>query len=550
MQDSPGTINQQQNMTLLKVYTTYRFVLSLILLLTFFLAAKPLVGGLKPILFTYVGIIYLLINSVSLLMIFRRKSSLNQQELFTHFFIDIVALIAIADSTGGITSGAAILLVVVVAASSIMLSGRIATLTAAIASLAIIADTARLMSQNHLTAPSLLPAGLLGMVMFATTFAIQNLSQRIRQSQLLAEQSAADVHKLEGLNQQIVQRMHTGILVADADGYIRIANQASAERLGVKVTDAHYTLQHSELLPQELHEQLKQWQNKPEYQTPTFQMTNTGPELQANFSLLEDSGETLIFIDDNRALAQRAQQIKLASLGRLTASIAHEIRNPLGAISHAAQLLGESEALDKADLRLSEIIQNHCQRMNQIVENVLQLSRRSTARPERIQLNQWIESYIDDYCASNQETIDIQLDQHDGEYTVSIDTSQLHQVLTNLVDNGLRYSKQHTGHASMTLSLGHDPHNELPVLDIIDDGPGIKQEEQETIFEPFFTTETTGTGLGLFIAKEMCEANQARLNYLMTPDNKSCFRISFPHPERRIMADNLVSNMESPDTDD
>lgn len=544
MQATTSTTLQQQNMTLLKVYTTYRFILSLILLLSFLLTTKPLVGSLKPVLFIYSSITYLAINTLSLVLILRLSQPLNQQKLFTHFMIDIVALIAIADSTGGITSGAAILLIVVVAASSIMLSSRIATLMAAIASLAILTDTLRLMTQSHLNAPSLLPAGLLGMVMFATSFVIQSLSQRIRQSQHLAEQSAADVYKLEGLNQQIVQRMHTGIIVADSAGYIRIANQASAERLGVGVTDAHDNSQPAEPLPPKLLEQLYIWQANPQQQTPTFQMTATGPELQASFSMLRDSGETLIFIDDNRALAQRAQQIKLASLGRLTASIAHEIRNPLGAVSHAAQLLNESPSLDKADLRLSEIIQNHCQRMNQIIENVLQLSRRSNTNPERINLENWLCQFIDDYCSTSPHTPDIQLVRHGSEFIVNIDSSQLQQILTNLVDNGLRYSKQYSGKATLTLVLDRDHHNQLPTLDIIDDGEGIIESARETIFEPFFTTETSGTGLGLFIAKEMCEANQARLNYLINDEAKSCFRISFPHPERRIVADNRLPDTE------
>lgn len=531
-------------MTLLKVYTTYRFVLSLILLLSFWLAAKPLIGSLKPVLFIYVSIIYLAINSLSLFLILRLTSPLNQQKLFIHFIIDIVALVAIADSTGGITSGAAILLIVVVAASSIMLSSRIATLTAALASIAILLDTLRLMTQTHLDAPSLLPAGLLGMVMFATSFVIQSLAQRIRQSQNLAEQSAADVHKLESLNQQIVQRMNTGIIVAGTEGDIRIANQASAERLGVAVTGAHENPQLAEPLPKQLLAQLQLWQKNPDQHMPTFQMSNTGPELQASFSMLQKSGETLIFIDDNRALAQRAQQIKLASLGRLTASIAHEIRNPLGAISHAAQLLGESSALDKADLRLSEIIQNHCKRMNKIIENVLQLSRRSNTNPERINLQSWLRHFLDEYCSTAPQSQTIELVAQEGDFVVNIDTSQLQQVLTNLIDNGLRYSKLHSGQATLTLLLSRDSHNQLPTLDIIDDGAGIAEKDRETIFEPFFTTESTGTGLGLFIAKEMCEANQARLNYLINDEGKSCFRISFPHPERRIIAGNGLSDTE------
>mgnify|MGYP000681107465 CR=1 FL=1 len=165
-------------------------------------------------------------------------------------------------------------------------------------------------------------------------------------------------------------------------------------------------------------------------------------------------------------------------------------------------------------------------------------------------LEKWLHQFIDDYCSTSPHTPDIQLVKHGDEFIINIDSSQLQQVLTNLVDNGLRYSKQFSGKATLTLVLDRDHHNQLPTLDIIDDGEGIIESARETIFEPFFTTETSGTGLGLFIAKEMCEANQARLNYLINDEGKSCFRISFPHPERRIVADNRLPDTEQNQAND
>jgi two-component system sensor histidine kinase PilS (NtrC family) len=257
-----------------------------------------------------------------------------------------------------------------------------------------------------------------------------------------------------------------------------------------------------------------------------------GPEIRINFARLQaqENSDTLIFVEDNRIMSQEAQQLKLASLGRLTASIAHEVRNPLGAISHAAQLLSESPDINEADSRLSEIIQSHSRRVNTIIENVLQLSRRKASLPELIDLAEWIPEFVEEYKHTKKAQIAVVLKQT-GVKT-RVDTSQLQQVLTNLMDNGLRYSEELTGSSTLTLEVGVDSENELPYLHVIDDGPGIPESEVEQVFEPFFTTASTGSGLGLYISRELCEANQASLIYKRTLAGKSCFRLNFAHPER------------------
>ncbi len=529
--------DQQQNVKLLKIYAGYRVLLSIVLLMMFSLPADtPLVGDLKPVLFIYAISIYLFINIASLIFIFSKQGSYTEARQFFFFCLDIVAITLIADATGGIISGMAILLVVIVAASSIILRRQIATLTAAIASLAILTDTFRLITQSYLDSSSFFPAGLLGFILFATSFVIQNLSNRIRSSQVLADQRAADVSQLQQLNQLIVQRMRTGILVVDKDGQIKIANLAASELLSSQHMQPSFQNRALPMLPEVLIYHLRAWQQAPNIKTTPFRTSETGPELQANFSSLneDNSTDTLIFLEDNLQLSQRAQQMKLASLGRLTASIAHEIRNPLGAISHAAQLLSESEQLDQADLRLSSIIQDHCKRMNQIIENVLQLSRRRAANPERIELCQWIEQFCEDFNNNSGQSFTIDISKSVRASQVNVDASQLNQVLSNLFSNGLRYSRQHTGKASLHVAIAVEPSTQLPYIDIIDGGPGISDDAAEKIFEPFYTTEAEGTGLGLYISRELCEANQARLNYTHSDEGKSCFRISFAHPDRRI----------------
>jgi two-component system sensor histidine kinase PilS (NtrC family) len=252
-------------------------------------------------------------------------------------------------------------------------------------------------------------------------------------------------------------------------------------------------------------------------------MTALGSEARAG---------TLIFLEDTARMAQQAQQLKLASLGRLTASIAHEIRNPLGAISHAEQLLTESTdseaSTDAGDKRLLEIIHTNTARVNDIIENVLQLSRRDLSMPEDLPLKDWLQDFIQEFVHSQKcDPADVALYLEPEDCTVHMDASQLHQVLWNLCQNGLRHSQDYPGQPKLELHGGIAADSRKAFLDIIDHGPGVPPEARQNIFEPFFTTESKGSGLGLYIARELCECNQARLSYVAIPTGGACFRIEF-----------------------
>ena len=233
-------------------------------------------------------------------------------------------------------------------------------------------------------------------------------------------------------------------------------------------------------------------------------------------------------------IAKQVQQIKLASLGHLTASIAHEIRNPLGALSHAVQLLKESENMDKQDQRLLQIILNNSNRMNNIISNVLQLSRKKPSQSYHYEMNpleltSWLENFILEFQEMAKPNQKIHVDIAIKPIYTYIIPSQLHQIVTNLVTNGLRHTKQEDNIAQIWLMLYIDTTSKLPQLDVLDNGKGVEPEFIDKLFEPFFTTshDGTGTGLGLFVTKELCESNQAQLSYLPRKGGGSCFRITF-----------------------
>ena len=324
--------------------------------------------------------------------------------------------------------------------------------------------------------------------------------------------------------------MRTGILVLDEERRVQLANHSAQSLLAQSHLQGHLIDDYSPALV----DRLQLWMNNPTLRPQSLKIPGNGLELQPSFIALEQSPnqQTLVFLEDLAQIAQQAQQLKLAALGRLTAGISHEIRNPLGAISHAAQLLGESEELDGADRRLTQIIQDHSQRMNRVIENVLQLSRRQQSAPQRLDLKPWLENFVAESREQATERQQIHLRINSGDFTTLMDPNQLTQILDNLLRNGWRHSALLHDQAQVWLALFSDPDSQLAVLEVQDNGPGVPADEQAHLFEPFFTTSSQGTGLGLYLSRELCESNQARLDF-QSRQGGGCFRITFAHGRKQ-----------------
>ena len=470
---------------------------------------------------------YLIINILIAILMQRPRHLL---QVFSLAMADVILLVALFYAAGGTPSGIGNLLIVSVAIANILLRGRIGLLIAAVAAIGMIYLTFYLSLSRPAAASQYVQAGALGALCFAAAIFLQGLSRRLQQSEQLAEQRAVDVASLEALNALILQRMRTGILVLDKVHRVILANQGALTLLGRneltgKVLDPHCP---------ELVRRLQQWLHNPTLRPQSLQGVPDGPLLQPSFIPLQRGEEmhTLVFLEDISQITQQAQQLKLASLGRLTAGIAHEIRNPLGAISHAAQLLQESEILEGPDRRLAQIIQDHSRRMNLVIENVLQLSRRRQAEPQLLDLKYWLHRFASEFRSSAALDQTLHLETSGSGLQTRMDPHQLTQVLTNLVQNGMRYSAQVHKLGQVWLKLFRDPDSDLPVLEVLDDGPGIPPEQLQHIFEPFYTTDNKGTGLGLYISRELCESNQARLDYKPREGGGSCFRITFAHSRK------------------
>jgi two-component system sensor histidine kinase PilS (NtrC family) len=344
-----------------------------------------------------------------------------------------------------------------------------------------------------------------------------------------------DVANLAELNQFIVQHLRESILVVDQTDSIRLINESAALLLSGGTVAAGTPL--GEVSPRLLY-LLDTWRrNLYDWQQSSLSVLSSdgGSIVQPHFVALDRSGKgpTLIFLEDTSLLVERVQQSKMAALGRLSASIAHEIRNPVGAMSHAAQLLAEAPALTQQERRLTDIITNNSERVSTIIDNVLQLSRSDSTRQERIELNAWLREFLAEFRQTMQ--IDAQtlcFLPADADVEVRVDPTHLHQLLWNLCENALKYGRTPDSAEAIEVRTGRITTSDRPLLEVLDRGPGISAKDAERIFEPFFTAGRGGTGLGLFIARELAQCNRALLLYEPRPEGGSVFRVVFADPQR------------------
>lgn len=533
--DSTGQIT---NVT--AVYNVYRIVLPLILLVSYFTGPDTVqFGRVNPTLFIQACTGYAIFGVIVAFFATTSKHLLRDDRLLSATIIaDIFVITLLIYTSGGVSSGLGLLMIVTIAAGGIMIHGRMSIFLAAVATLAIFYSEFVLILNRVAPSSQFVPAGILGTILFATALYIRMLAQRIHRTAQLAHKQAGDIVDLEQLNNEIIERMRTGIVVVNKNNIIVSMNSSAQAALSPLLREA--PVGGAMELPVELAEQVKLWKLNAKRQPHPISIPKTNKQLQLNFALLkpeDPESDVLIFMEDNLQIVQRVRQTKLASLGRLTASIAHEVRNPLGAISHASQLLKESDAIkNDDDQRMVDIILGHCDRVNMIIQDVLDASRHDDTSPSRINLHDWLVKFIDSYKATHELCDEIELDVQPADTEINIITGQLEQVLNNLFDNGLRYSHKATGRATLKVVGGNEHRNGdvQPFLHVIDDGPGIDEANEASLFEPFYTTEKNGTGLGLYISRELCEANQSQLIYNRTSDGRSRFSIYFSHPDRSM----------------
>ena len=462
------------------------------------------------------SISYAIAGTLLLLPLLYRIPRLAWQ-VHLHFAVDVLAIAVLCYVSGGVSSGLAMLLIVPVLGFAQALSPRLMLVQSAGATLVLFGEELLRQLGASIVPAEFTQTGILGLVLFLTGGAANALAQRARRSEALAERTGSELANLARLNETIVERMQAGVVAVDGERRIRMLNAAAREALrarpGQTLADASPALMRA----------FSRWQANDHADAEPLSLHADGEPHVLRFTRLGigDESPVLILLEPARAVQEQAQQMKLAALGRLSASIAHEIRNPLSAISHAGQLLAESEHLPADDRKLLDMVQRHAARIDKIVKDVLSLSRRESAEPDALALKPWLKQAVAQYLEGVDDGRRIEVGGI-GDLRARFDPNHLQQVLGNLWDNSFRH-----GGAGVRVGLVLSRSvSGAPVLEVSDDGPGIPAVLRERIFEPFFTTASDGTGLGLYLARELCAYNQARLNYLPR-ERGACFRLTF-----------------------
>lgn len=486
-------------------FNLYRLIVAALVLagMLFSPAWKDFYHLAWPTLLPWVGGAYLAALVAGLILSVRWRRHFDLQ-LSLQVGADILAVNLVMYAAGGIASGLGILLLVSLAAASLVGRGRLVLFYAAVATLAVLGMQIQGAVSRGFEMGSIVQAGFLSAAFFATAVLARLLGQRLMANEELARRRGIELENQSRISQRVIERVLDGVLVVDRSGTVRRSNPVAVAMLGDAAADQARLADHAPALAAAF----AAWvAGRGEREIDIAGAD--GGDLRARFEATDSSdGEVLVFLEDVGRIQDQAQQLKLAALGRLTASIAHEIRNPLSAIGHAGDLLREERRGEMQD-RLLKILNDNVGRLDRIVQDILELGRRDRAQPEALPLAACLGDFVAEI--SHGEGLDpaIIAVEVGGAATLCFDRSHFHQVLWNLVGNALRHSRKQAGSVSLRVYAGSEAGQ--VELHVIDDGPGVPEDIRGQVFEPFFTTRAAGTGLGLFIARELCEANGARL---------------------------------------
>jgi two-component system sensor histidine kinase PilS (NtrC family) len=500
-----------------------------------FTGSAATLGSAYPELFFWMLIVYFAAG-VAIVAGGRRLLPNLRVTTFVHAMVDAVAISLLMYASGGVASGIGILFVVPVGAMALLADSRDAFLLAAMATLALFAQQIASHVLGNAEAYDYPSSGILGGIVFLVALLAWPIARRLRDSEATVRRQEVDLANMAQLSQYIVQHLRESIVVVDHENRIRLINETAAALLGDSRAFPGALL--GEASPQLLY-LLETWRARtasPAAPSQTFVAADGGHVIQPHFASLGGSepAPVIVFLEDTELLAAKIQQSKLAGLGRLSASIAHEIRNPVGAMSHAAQLLGESPSLSAEDKRLTEIVRSNGDRVRQIIENVMSMARREGSRPERLVLGTWLAGFREEFCATMQVApARLAISALLGDVEVQADPSQLRQIVWNLCENAVKYGTT-PDNDIIELRIGRLASTARPFLEVADRGPGIPAQHRERIFEPFFTGNERGTGLGLFLSRELAQTNGATLLYEPRTSGGSLFRLVFRDPERWV----------------
>ncbi len=542
------------------IYSSYRFIVSLFFMLMVYITVRTDGSPSLPSFLQQTVLSFYVLLSLILLGLFYTVGKHMRRQLAFGLALDVIILSLLLYTAGAPDLQLTMLYMVVVAASFMLLHGSQALIITLLAIIFVIYQQFFYAIANSMSLANLGNALLMSASFLAVGGLSWSISQRLVQLEKVAVRHAKEVERLNSINQEVISQMVNGVIVID-DQQVVLANLAAYQLLSIPSRHDNQSKPVA-AFEQQLGQQHLQLFNACLsvaagltrtfiYELPAVANSSIIGKLRVDIIPLKDDSK-LIILEDLRREQASAQQLKLASLGQLTASIAHEIRNPLAAISQASQLLIEDVIESEMDNdnalnpfannninsqmtgnhELYKMIFSQTKRVNRIIEDVLKLSRQQTANQQTIILADWMPVFLDNYFKGHDVFLHVLT-----QPTISFDIHQLEQVLINLINNGLRYSSYAHPHAFVEIEI-YCADNDV-IIDVLDGGTGVNADDLISLFNPFFTTEQSGTGLGLYLSQAFCEANQARLLYV--PEHqKTCFRLIFPAVHNDIVSPTFI----------
>lgn len=422
---------------------------------------------------------------------------------------------------GGINYTPLLLLPVLFA--SVLGSLFLAMGTAAGVSLALLGNSSWLMLHGQGDSPAhFAQSALTGAGCFVIAFLANQLSTRLAQEENRSRLSQLAVQVQREVNELVIESLTDGVLVVDAKGNVRAANPSARLLLGSQRPQggASFSL-NAEPAWAALAEAANQSFTRIDMRSRDVTVHHAGQgmrRLRVRTRLTGGKGSShqglcVMFLQDQREMEARMRTEKLASMGRMSAAVAHEIRNPLAAIAQANALLDE-DIQDPKQKQLTLMVAQNANRLGKIVDEVLNISRvqaRDDAAPApSLSLNDWADRICHDWSVQTGSTGLMQVSLLAQDIQVSFEPEHLRRVLINLLDNALRYASGERNAIQVWAQLGPGGQG---LLEVWSDGPPLEQSVERHLFEPFFSSESRSSGLGLYICRELCEGHGATIVY-------------------------------------
>ncbi len=495
-------------------FNVYRLIVALLLMAAVGVFDDTVFGSRNTALFLYASSLYALAGAGSFLTIRSRRPEFDYQ-LTSQLLADVIFITVLIYASGGVGSGLGLLLLASLAAAGLISRGRLTLAYASMATVAILLEQSYEVFAAHASVTTYIQSALLSIGYFATAWLAHTLARYTVASERLAAQREVDLANLAQVNQLVIQDMQDGVLVVDEQGVVRQINRRAIEILGPVPTGGKELRLDQYALA--LAERLGKWRDDPDGNTDPLRTVIAHKLTGARFVPVARDRRVgvVIFLEDLTRVQAQAQQMKLAAMGRLTANIAHEIRNPLSAINHATELLLEEPDIPETQGRLLQIVHENAQRLDRMVQDVLKLSRRDRAHRETFLLSEFLGTFVGQFCQIEKIEPGIISLLVEKDLAIVFDRSHLNQVMWNLCRNALRYCQRKPRSIAIRTRAGSSAGT--VELSVKDDGPGVPEAIRPHLFEPFFTTAATGTGLGLYIAREICEGNGASLDFVDLP---------------------------------